>query len=367
MSASTSAQAVAPSWPVLAAARRGDWRAVVGESALIGTWTWAAVAGLPRLGALLDPTGGWPVHAFLALLGLVALPLVWAWAARGGRPLRGAGAALLAHGTGSMGLFGALTLAALCLFTPLISPYAPDAQLVGPALDAPSWAHPFGTDRFGRDMLSRVLYGSRISLTIGFVAVGVSATLGTLVGAVAGYAGGWVDAALMWCVDLLLALPRLVLLIAIVGVLRTTGAQSIFLIVLILGLTGWQGVARIVRAQVLSLREREFVQAARALGFGPARVLGVHVVPNVLAPVIVFASLAMGATILAEAGLSYLGLGVSPPTSTWGTLVRDGAENARVAPWLTWIPGLFIVWAVMCFNLIGDGLRDVLDPRLQGR
>lgn len=199
------------------------------------------------------------------------------------------------------------------------------------------------------------------------MAVGIAASLGTALGAAAGYFGGWIDRGLMFVVDLLLSLPRLVLLLAISGMFRLPGAQGIFLIVVILGLTGWMGVSRIVRSEVLSLRQRDFVQAARALGMSDARILFNHIVPNAMAPVIVNVSLAIGATMLAEAGLSFLGLGVPPPTSTWGSLVSDGRENLANAWWVATLPGFAIVIAVMSFNMLGDGLRDALDPRLRGR
>ena len=170
----------------------------------------------------------------------------------------------------------------------------------------------------------------------------------------------------MWFVDMLLSLPRLVLLLAIVGMFRVQGVKSIFLIVTILGLTGWMGVSRIVRSQVLSLKQQDFVQAARALGYSSQRIVFRHLVPNALAPVIVYCSLAIGGTMLAEAGLSFLGLGVAPPTSTWGTLVSDGREYLRGSGYLTVLPGMCIVMAVMSFNLLGDGLRDSLDPKLRG-
>ena len=225
-------------------------------------------------------------------------------------------------------------------------------------------------DSTGRDLLARLLHGAKISLSIGFVAVFIAVTIGTSLGAIAGYFGGRVDSLIMWVVDFLLAFPRLVLLLAILGIfakLDLSGGRKIFLIVIVLATTGWMGIARIVRSQVLSLSEQEFVQAARSLGFSPLRVLYVHIIPNALAPVIVYASLAIGSTILAESSLSFLGLGVSEPTPTWGSLTADGRKALLNSPWLATFPGLCIVWAVLCFNLMGDGLRDAMDPRLRGQ
>ena len=264
-----------------------------------------------------------------------------------------------------MHLVGWLIL--LALTTPFIAPFDPDAIDVGGQRMAPQLGYLMGTDEFGRDVFSRVMYGARISLSIGFIAVALSASIGTVVGAVAGYFGGAIDKTLMWFVDLLLSMPRLVLLLAIVGFFRTSGAQSIFLIVVILGLTGWMGVSRIVRSQILSLKEQDFIQAGRAVGLTSRRIIFNHLIPNAMAPVIVYSSLAIGSTILVEASLSFLGLGVPPPTSTWGAIVNDGREYMRSAPWITISPGLMIVLAVMAFNLFGDGLRDAMDPKLRGR
>jgi peptide/nickel transport system permease protein len=264
------------------------------------------------------------------------------------------------HRLGVIGLALLALLAALALLTPWIAPFDPDAvNLATGRLLGPSAQHWMGTDELGRDILSRVLYGARISLLIGFLSVAIAVTLGTAVGAVAGYAGGRVDAVLMRIVDLFLSFPRLVLLVTLVAVFE----PSIPLIVIVLGLTGWMGVSRLVRGQVLSVREREYVQAARALGYGPTRILGRHVLPNVLTPVIVAATLGIGNAILAEAALSYLGLGVQPPTASWGNIIQSGGDRIVDAWWITIFPGLAIVITVMAFNLVGDGLRDALDPR----
>ena len=252
----------------------------------------------------------------------------------------------------------------LALLTPIVAPFDPNAQgdIALTRFLPPSPTHPMGTDRFGRDLFSRVLYGARISLSIGFVAMGIGVTLGTLIGAVAGYVGGLLDTVLMRFTDMMLSFPRLILLIVIIAMFDA----SIFLVVAVLGLTGWMGVARIVRGEVLSVREREFVQAAVALGMSDVRILARHVIPNIMAPVIVYTTLGIGNTILVEAGLSFLGLGVPPPTPSWGSIINEGRDSLLTAWWISTFPGLAIVLTVVAFNLLGDGLRDVLDPRQRG-
>ncbi len=259
---------------------------------------------------------------------------------------------------------GLVLLAALCLsalLTPYLAPHDPAEQdrVVETRYQPPSAAHPLGTDRFGRDVLSRVLYGARISLGIGFVAVLIAITLGTVLGAGSGYLGGWADTVTMRSVDLLLSFPRLVLLITVVALFE----PSIALVTLVLGLTGWMGTSRVVRGEVLSVREQPYVEAARALGYSDGRILFRHVLPNALGPVIVAATLGVGNTILAEAALSFLGLGVQPPTASWGNMVAAGRDVMLEAWWITLFPGLAIVLTVMSFNLVGDGLRDAMDPR----
>jgi len=251
----------------------------------------------------------------------------------------------------------------IALIAPLIAPYDPIAQenVIQTSYLPPSAGHWLGTDRFGRDILSRILYGARISLSIGFIATAISVTLGTLLGAIAGFFGSKADAMIMRFTDMVLAFPRLVLLIMIVALF----SPSITVIILVLGLTQWPNTTRIVRGDVLSLREREFIQAARALGFGRWRIILRHLIPNVLAPVIVTATLGIGNTIVLEAGLSFLGLGVQPPTPSWGNMVADGRDNLLGAWWVATFPGLTIVAVVLAFNLVGDGLRDALDPRLR--
>jgi peptide/nickel transport system permease protein len=261
------------------------------------------------------------------------------------------------------GLGVIIVLYLVALLAPLIAPFDPIEQgdILAASYLAPGAEHWFGTDRFGRDILSRILFGARISLAIGFIAVAISITLGTLIGAVAGYFGGKVDAAAMRFTDLVLAFPRLVLLIMIVALF----SPGIGLIIAVLGLTQWPGTARLVRGEVLSLRERDFIHAARALGMNRSRIILRHLVPNVMAPVIVAATLGIGNTIVLEAGLSFLGLGVPPPTPSWGNMVADGRQNLIGAWWVATFPGLAIVATVLAFNLLGDGLRDALDPRLR--
>jgi len=266
------------------------------------------------------------------------------------------------HRQAMLGLVLMIGLALAALTTPFLAPFDPDAQedIVNTRYLSPSLTHPMGTDRFGRDVYSRILYGARISLSIGFVAVAIAISLGTLVGMVAGYFGGRTDTVLMRLVDLLLSFPRLVLLITVVALYGT----SLFVVTLVLGLTGWMGTARIVRGEVLRVRELDYIQAARALGFSPARIIGRHVLPNVLTPVIVAATLGIGNTILAEAALSFLGLGVQPPTASWGNIIASGRDSMLDAWWISAFSGVAIVFTVMSFNLVGDGLRDALDPRL---
>ena len=261
------------------------------------------------------------------------------------------------------GLFIVILLYLVAMLAPLLAPYDPIAQtdIARTGYLSPRADHLFGTDRFGRDVFSRIIYGSRISLSIGFIATALSITIGTLLGAIAGYFGGKVDATIMRFTDMVLAFPRLILLIMIVALF----SPSITVIIVVLGLTQWPGTTRIVRGDVLSLREREFIQAARALGMSQFRILMRHIIPNVLAPVIVTATLGIGNTIVMEAGLSFLGLGVQPPTPTWGSMVAEGKDNLIGAWWVATFPGLTIVLVVLAFNLVGDGLRDALDPRLR--
>jgi peptide/nickel transport system permease protein len=246
---------------------------------------------------------------------------------------------------------------------PSLAPFDPAAQELALRLEGPTGAHWFGLDELGRDIFARVLAGARISLLVGLVVVGVSSTIGIALGSVAGYFGGRVDEAISRVIDILLAFPGLLLAIALVAVL----GPSLTNVVLALSLIGWVGYARLVRGQVLKARELEFVQAARALGATTTRILTRHVIPTALPAVTVQATLGMGGAILAEAALSFLGLGVQPPTPSWGTMLNYGRTHLLDAPHLTVFPGLAIATLVLGFNFLGDGLRDALDPATQGR
>ena len=245
---------------------------------------------------------------------------------------------------------------------PWIAPYDPLDQDLSKSLLGPSMEHWFGTDSFGRDILSRVLYGARISLLVGIVSQGIAFSLGVAMGLVSGYYGGKVDALIMRLADVTLAFPTLLLLIAITAAFQ----PSLAVVFVAIGVVGWAGLARLVRSQTLVVRELDFVQAARALGMNDTRLLARHVLPNTLAPAIIAVTLGMAGAILLEAALSFIGLGAQPPTPSWGSMISDGRDFLRTAPWISVFPGLAIGLVVLGFNLFGDGLRDAMDPRLRG-
>ena len=257
-----------------------------------------------------------------------------------------------------------VVLYVIAILCPLLAPYDPAEQghRVRERLLEPSMEHLLGTDRFARDVFSRVIYGSRISLLVGFLSVGIAVSIGTVVGAVSGYYGGWVDSVIMRFVDMMLSFPTLVLIITVIALWRK---QSIWIIITVIGLMSWMGVARLVRSQFLTLKEREFFHAAKALGAKTPRLIFRHLLPNALTPIIVSATLRVGNTILLEASLSYLGLGVQPPTPSWGNIVYDTKGNLFTEWWMPLSAGLAIVVTVIGYNLLGDGLRDALDPRLR--
>lgn len=271
-----------------------------------------------------------------------------------------------------------MALAGLCLIglfaagvaaAPLLSPYDSQKSDLDNRLAAPTWPHPMGTDDLGRDLATRILYGGRVSLAIGVMAMALAVTIGTVIGAVAGYFGGWVDNALMRFTDVVLSFPALFVLILLTLVLRTAGSAipllrgGVLAIVLVIALLSWLPVARLVRASFLSLRETDFVEAARAMGTPTARLMARHILPNSMSPIIVAATLRVASSIVTESGLSFLGFGVQPPVPTWGNMLQAAQDQMTTAPWTAIYPGLMIFLAVIAINYVGDGLRDALDPR----
>ena len=249
---------------------------------------------------------------------------------------------------------------ALSLLAGLVAPYSPKYQNLYATYRPPSWEHLMGTDSLGRDVFSRLLYAGRVSLWVGFVAVGISTTIGMGLGLAAGYFGGLVDELIMRLTDIMLCFPSFFLILAVIAFLE----PSLVNIMVIIGLTSWMSVARLVRAETLTLREREYVAASRLAGGRLFRVLFLHILPNALAPVLVAATLGVAGAILVESSLSFLGLGVQPPTPSWGNMLMEGKE-ALDAPWLSLFPGLAILVTVLGYNLLGESLRDILDPRLK--
>src|SRR2546422_417478 len=249
----------------------------------------------------------------------------------------------------------------MAVAAPLLSPHDPHKPDIKRILEPPSARHWLGTDQVGRDVLSRMLYGARVSLAVGFVSVGIATAIGIALGAAAGYHGGAVDAAVMRLVDLMLVFPRFFLLLAVLAFLR----PSIWTIMAVIGLTGWMGVARLVRAEFLALKEREFVIWSQAVGASGFRIVWRHILPNAMAPVLVAMTLGIPAAILTESGLSFLGLGVQPPHATWGNILNEGKDAIEIGWWLSLYPGLAILVTVLSYNLLGEGIRDALDPRLR--
>ncbi len=259
--------------------------------------------------------------------------------------------------------FGIIAVVVLmALFAPWIAPYDPDDIDVKAILLSPDAAHWMGTDGLGRDVYSRMLFGARISLLVGFVAVGIATFIGVILGAVAGFYRGWVDIVIMRLVDVMLAIPTFFLILAVIAFLT----PSIWNIMIVIGLTSWMGVTRLVRAEFLSLREREFVLSAQTLGATNARLIFMHLLPNSLTPIIVSTVLGIASAVLVESGLSFLGLGVQAPQASWGNILTDGKEYIQFAWWLSLYPGMAILLTVLGYNLLGEGLRDALDPRNTG-
>ena len=249
----------------------------------------------------------------------------------------------------------------VAIFAHWLSPYDPGQIDVQQVLQEPTWEHPFGTDPLGRDVLSRMIYGSRISLMVGFVAVGISTLTGIFLGSLAGFYGRWIDNLIMRFVDVVLCFPTFFLILAVIALLE----PSIWNIMVVIGITSWMGVARLVRAEFLSLKERDFTVAERALGAKDFRIIFRHILPNALAPVLVSATLGVAGAILTESALSFLGIGVQPPTPSWGNILTAGKDNIDIAWWLSLYPGMAILITVLGYNLLGEGIRDSIDPRLK--
>lgn len=258
-----------------------------------------------------------------------------------------------------IGLCIVVFFALLAILAPFISTHDPNQIDINNILTGPSLKHFLGTDQLGRDLFSRMVFGSKISLSIGFIAVGIATFIGISLGAIAGYYGGKLDSAIMRFVDIMLCFPTFFLILAVIALLE----PSIFNIMAIIGLTSWMGVARLIRAEILSLKEREFIQAARACGVKDSSIIIRHLIPNAMAPVLVSATLGVAAAILVESGLSFLGIGVQPPTPSWGNILIDGKATLGVAWWLTLFPGIAILLTVLGYNLLGEGIRDALGPR----
>ncbi len=263
------------------------------------------------------------------------------------------------HRGATAGLAVVVLVMLVAALAPLLSPFDPGAQALDSGLSGPSWSHWLGQDRLGRDLLSRLIHGARISVAVGLGTVSLSLAIGLLVGSASGYFGGKIDHLFMRLADILLAFPGILLAIAITSVL----GPSLRNVLIALSALGWVGYARLIRGQILKIREMEFVQSARAVGTPPVRLLLVHILPNALPPVIVEATFGIARAIVAEAGLSFLGLGVAPPTPSWGAMINDGRHFLFVAPHLTTVPGIAIMITVMAFNFLGDGLRDAMDVR----
>jgi peptide/nickel transport system permease protein len=254
-----------------------------------------------------------------------------------------------------------MLLFAVSLLAPWIAPYDPSTIDLKHVLAPPSFGHPLGTDQLGRDVLSRMIWGARISLKVGFVATGIAMLIGTILGAASGYYGRWVDAIIMRFVDIMLCFPTFFLILAVIAILE----PSIWNIMIVIGLTGWMGITRLVRADFISLKERDFVSAARVIGASDFRIIFVHILPNAMASVLVATTLGIAGAILTESALSFLGIGVQPPIPSWGNILTAGKDNIDIAWWLSLYPGLAILITVLGYNLLGEGIRDSLDPRLR--
>ena len=258
-----------------------------------------------------------------------------------------------------IGMIIIISIIFAAFLAPLIAPYDPNFIDIESILIPPSCHHIMGTDGLGRDVFSRMLYGAQISLLVGFVAVGISTAIGILLGSIAGFYRGWADSIIMRVVDIMLSIPSFFLILAVIAFLT----PSIWNIMIVIGLTSWMGVTRLVRAEFLSIRNREYVLAAETMGSSDAKIILLHLLPNSMTPIIVSSVLGIASAVLVESGLSFLGLGVQAPTASWGNILTDGKEYIQFAWWLSLFPGLAILLTVLGYNLLGEGLRDLLDPK----
>lgn len=260
-----------------------------------------------------------------------------------------------------IGLIFVLFLFGIALFAPWLTPYSPTAYDLDQILFPPSWAHPFGTDEEGRDLLSRLIFGSRISLSVGFIAVVLYVSIGVILGAVAGYYGGLVDSVISRAIEIMICFPTFFLILAVLAFV----GPSLYNIMAVIGLTSWPGIARLVRGEFLKLRSQDFVTAGRVIGASTSRLIFRHILPNSLAPVLVSATFGVASAILVESGLSFLGFGVQPPTPSWGEALSQSRDFMDIAWWLALFPGFAIFLTITAYNLVGEGLRDAIDPRMK--
>lgn len=266
---------------------------------------------------------------------------------------------LLKNKTMLIGLGVICILGAVALLAEKIAPFDPALQNILQRLQKPSLNHLLGTDELGRDVLSRIVYGTRISLSVGFIAIGLAVFIGVLLGGIAGFYGGWTDAFIMRFVDVMFCFPSFFLILMIIAML----GPNIYNVMIVIGITSWPGIARLIRGEILSVKEREYVYAAKAIGASDMRILFRHILPNALAPVLVSATLGIGDAILIESGLSFLGLGVQPPMPSWGNILTSGKDYIQYAWWLTLFPGLAILITILAYNLVGEGIREMIQPR----
>jgi len=258
-----------------------------------------------------------------------------------------------------IGLTVILLLIIVALFAPVISPYTPSEQNVFERLQSPSINHIFGTDDLGRDVFTRMIFGARISLAVGFISVFIILVIGTFLGIVSGYYGGKIDYIIMRFTDIVLCFPTFFLIILVIAFIE----PNIYNVMIVIGVTSWPGLARLVRAEVLSLKEREFILVSKMMAISNIKIFFVHILPNIISPLMVYSSLAIGGAILTESALSFLGLGVQPPMPSWGQILTSGKDYIYMAWWLSLFPGIAILVTVLAFNLVGEAIRDIFDPK----